>query len=65
MIKNVYFLNITVNRIKDESLMTMKTAIKGNQLIHLSNLNRSTYQQLFEESKKGQWQCQLVLKTFG
>ena len=37
--------------------MTMKTAIKGDQLIHLSTLNRSTYQQLFEESKKGQWQC--------
>ena len=37
--------------------MTMKTAIKGDQLIHLNTLNRSTYQQLFEESKKGQWQC--------
>ena len=43
--------------------MTMKTAIKGEQLIYLSTLNRSTYQQLFEESKKGQLQCPACSET--
>lgn len=35
----------------------MKTALKENQLIHLDHINRSTYQQLYEEGKKGLLRC--------
>src|SRR3954471_12696453 len=35
----------------------MKTAIKGNQLIYLDQINRSSYQQLYNEGKKGLLQC--------
>ncbi|WP_338473166.1 ATP-dependent helicase [Niallia sp. XMNu-256] len=35
----------------------MKTAIKGDQLIHLEMIDRSSYQRLYEEAKKGQLLC--------
>lgn len=35
----------------------MKTAIKENQLIYLDHITRSSYQQLYDEGKKGLLQC--------
>ncbi len=37
--------------------MTMKTAIKEDQLIHLETIDRSAYQRVYEEGKKGQLSC--------
>ena len=35
----------------------MKTAKKGNEILHLDRLNRSSYQQLHDEGKKGLLEC--------
>ncbi len=35
----------------------MKTAQKGNEIIHLDKINRTSYQQLHDESKKGLLEC--------
>ena len=37
--------------------MTLKTAIKGDQLIQLDTIDRSSYQRVYEDGKKGQLQC--------
>ena len=41
----------------------MKTAKKGNEILHLDQINRTSYQQLYDESKKGLLECPMyVLK---
>ena len=41
----------------------MKTAKKGHEILHLDRLNRSSYQQLHDEGKKGLLECPVCSET--